>query len=756
MASYRSEDASSALVAALRDAHARDGGDVEVHEIEVGALDSNEARDLAMTLLGGDAPASRAQAAVIAEESRGSPFFIEELVRHATTGRSLEWSAVGPTLRLEDVLYARVSELPEDARRLLDIIAVAGKPLSRLAAASAADLEGEREITALAVLRTARLLRSLRTQDQYDVETYHDRIRETVVGRLDAASRAALHLRVAHALAARGNADPEALAVHFREGGELRKAAEFAALAAAKAVEALAFDRAAVLWRGALELPNIAPEIARDRRWKLGDALANAGRGAEAAEAYLAATEGASASDRLELRRRAADQLLRCGRIAEGLRAIEHVLAAVGMKLPTAPWLILLSLLFQGLLLRIRGLGFRSRDASELSATELMRIDILWSVRASLAVVRPILAKVFQRKHLLLALRAGEPTRIARGLAVETSSAFGGVPVRRRTETLLRATRALAERVADPYSLAWAVAADGITAYLEGRFSHAFEQCDRAAQQFRERCNGANWENASLVLLGSQAVFHVGAMAELSRRMPMHAQDARQRGDLYLLTNVRLGWMNSVWLAADDADRAERELAEAMTQWGSPEQQLQQYYELLARVQIDLYRGRGLEAHALIEARWRAMAQAHVFRIQTVRVFVHHLRARAALGAIAAGEVTGAAADALAASALRDARKIEREHLRWATPLAQLIDAAVQARRGDRARAIELLTSAADDFAACDMALWSATAKRTRGVLMGDEEGRVIVATADSVCRGQGVREPARFSTMLAPGFAAR
>ena len=119
----------------------------------------------------------------------------------------------------------------------------------------------------------------------------------------------------------------------------------------------------------------------------------------------------------------------------------------------------------------------------------------------------------------------------------------------------------------------------------------------------------------------------------------LREQDARDRGDLYLLTNVRIGWMNGIWLAADDTERAEREVDEAMAQWGSPEQQVQQYYEVLARVQIELYRDRGRAVLTLLEERWPAFARAHLLRIQIVRVGLFHHRARGAVAAIASGEV---------------------------------------------------------------------------------------------------------------------
>ncbi len=746
--SYRSEDASAAIIAELRGA--RDRGGAEVREIVVGPLELDEAEALAAAQLG-TGEALRAIARVIARESCGNPLFVDELVRHVGQGKD-----VGGTLRLDDVLFEQVTTLPDDAHRLLEIVAIAGQPLERKVAAAAAELEGEREVTALAVLRASRLVRSMHAANRYDVETYHDRIRETVVSRLDEAARKRLHLRVALALVAAGHADPEALFVHFGEAGEARRAAEFAAIAAAKAVDALAFERAAALWRGALALPGVSTENRRDLQWKLGDALANAGRGGEAADAYLAAASDASKGSALELRRRAAEQLMRSGRIGQGMRLIDDVLTAVGARLRTSSLLILVSLVFHGLRLRLRGLRFTVRDGTELTGKDLMRVDLLWSVGLTLGMVRPVLAKLYQRRHLLRALRIGDPTRVARGIALEaTSSGLGGVPARARTEQLLRAARELARQVDSPYCYAWVDSAEGIRGYLEGRFRASLEHCDRAVALFRDHCAGATYELASVDMFALQSLFQLGEMALLARRLPALTQEARVRGDLYLLTNIRIGLINAVWLAADDSARAEQELDEAMAAWGTPDQQLQQYYELIARVHIALYRGHGLAAYALINERWPAMRRAHLHRIQFVRLQVAHLRARAALAAVAAEEARGGEADELLASALRDAQRMLDERLPWSNGLARLIEAAVHSRREARARCLAGLSLAIEDLDVSDMALWAAAARRRRGEALGNVEGRALIDAADEKMQSEGVQVPTAYCSMLAPGFAA-
>src|SRR5262249_31153754 len=152
-----------------------------------------------------------------------------------------------------------------------------------------------------------------------------------------------IHLRLAAALEAQGDADPEALFAHFVAAGDTARALSFAEVAADRADSALAFGRAAALYEKAIELrrareraPDLAPDLPPPLA-KRAHALANAGRGAEAARVYLEACEGASAEEALDLRRRAAEQFLRSGHIDAGIAAVQEVLRAVDLSLPKTP-----------------------------------------------------------------------------------------------------------------------------------------------------------------------------------------------------------------------------------------------------------------------------------------------------------------------------------------------------------------------------------------------------------------------------------
>jgi serine/threonine protein kinase len=279
---YRSEDVqTSPFLRYFAELRSRGNWDLDSRELAVEPLSLPETEELARLLLGQEDPALQLHAGAISREAGGNPFFVCELVRHART-RQAAGPATAECLTLEEVIWDRARSLPEDVRRLLEVVAVAGQPLGQAEAAEAAGLAGA-ERSALAALRAARLIRAVGAAAQDDIETYHDRIRETIVNRLPVDVLREHHARLALTLERSSQTEPEVLAFHFLGAGESGRACAYYAVAAEQASGALAFDRAAKLYRLALELGNEpGPEERRLRR-KLGDALASAGGGAAAA-----------------------------------------------------------------------------------------------------------------------------------------------------------------------------------------------------------------------------------------------------------------------------------------------------------------------------------------------------------------------------------------------------------------------------------------------------------------------------------------
>ncbi|MBV8677410.1 MAG: protein kinase [Planctomycetaceae bacterium] len=751
IACYRVEDVeTSPFLSVLLKPKGLIDASLDRRELSVEALSPAESRDLALALLDRGDPGAATQAEAIARESGGNPFFIAELVRSLQAGAGAsERPASGAAITLDEVLWDRILRLPDEARRLLEVVAVSGRPVRQSEACQSAELAGD-ERAALALLRSARLVRGTGPAEGGAIETYHDRIRETVVAHLAPDLLQTLHHRLGLALEASGQADPEDLGTHFLAADEPEKAGEYFARAADQAAEALAFDRAVKLYRLALELRPRPGVEDRSLRRKLGDALANAGRGAEAAREYLTAAAGATVAEAFELRRRAAMQYLISGHIDEGLAALRSVLEAVGMTLPPTPRRALVSLLLRRALLRLRGLGFRPRDTSEVAPADLTRIDVCWSAIAGLSVVDTIRGADFQARCLILALRAGEPFRISRALAMEAAHAASvGGPNRRHTLRLLDLAQEMAERDALPYALGMVTGARGTADYLVGLWKSARRYCEQAEAIFRDRCTGVAWELDTVHAFGLWALSHLGETAELSRRWPLLLKEARERGDLYAVMNLSTYLMSIVRLAAGAPDEARDELRRTMAKWSQEGYHVQHNDALWGALMVELYRGDGLAAWDLLERSWPALSRSMLLRVQFIRISMWSLRGRSALAAAS----TAADPRPYLRQAGRDARRLERERLPYAEASAALIRAGLLAARGDLAGAATRLADAADRFDAADMRLCAQAARRRLGLLLGGDEGRDLVTRADAWMAGEKILDPVRMTAVYAPEF---
>ncbi len=251
---YRSED--SAISPILRQLLNREACDPAVNRVEIAVepLTQVDSERLVHVQLGAVRQALARLAPVIARESGGNPFFISELVGAVKSGTrdASEWLASG-RVALDDVLASRVQCLPDGARRLLEVISVSGRPLQRSVAYHAAGCDAE-AFSAVAMLRSCRLVRSSAPAEGDALEPYHDRVRQMVVSRLSPELLQIHHRRLALALRECNQADPEQLAAHYLAAGEREQAGNYSRIAADDAARVLAFERAAKLYRQALEL----------------------------------------------------------------------------------------------------------------------------------------------------------------------------------------------------------------------------------------------------------------------------------------------------------------------------------------------------------------------------------------------------------------------------------------------------------------------------------------------------------------------
>ncbi len=480
---FRSEEiAAKPFLQALLERAGRDNWS----SISLDSLTEDEAERLIDVLLPASSALTDHDRRRMTREGGGSPFVLEQLARYA--GVKTFNSGHAPTV--SEMFETRLGALSPDALRFLETLAICGRPMAPELICAACGIARERQ-SLVAMLRSSRFIRSSGSSER--IETYHDRIREALAARLLPEAVRRIHGLMVHTLVERQGDDCEALFEHYRGAGDLENAAIQAGLAAEKAGAALAFDRAVLFYRHALGL---APASAAVRAWRegLASALANAGRPTEAAEAYLRAAEGADRRERIELQRRGAEQWLIGGHIDRGLDLIRAGLAGTGMRMPRSPVAALLWLLYRRARLRWRGLRFVPRPVEDIGTETLFRIDTCWSATTGLLAVDMIGASDFSVRHLLMALDAGEPYRIARGLAMESATRSFYSTGRKTSERLGRLSKPLARSVGNPQAIALCILADAIIATTSGEWKKASTLSQEALAILRDQCVGVTWE----------------------------------------------------------------------------------------------------------------------------------------------------------------------------------------------------------------------------------------------------------------------
>jgi len=693
-------------------------------------LDPETARTLARELLrtsGG--PTGEEEAARLVHESAGHPLFLRELVRTARTATD-----DGAPATLEGVLSARIGELPPAAIRLLRVLAIAGAPVALRLVRRAAELDGPETARLMDELRAARLVHSGSDGGDDVVVIAHDRVRQAVMGALTSAGEAkAVHERLAEAFEDAG--DVLGAGEHWREAGAPERAAVHFATAARQAAAALAFDRAASHYNNALAMGVWTEEQRNELLISMADALSNAGRGPAAARHYLKAADHATGARALDLRRRAVEELLRAGNVDEGLIAAFTAVEAAGLAFAQTP---LRSLLWLRAVLRLRGLRFRRRAPDDIAAHDLARIDLCWSLSSGLGLTDHFQGAHFQARGLLLALRSGDLSRVARGIAAEAAYAAALGNHRRAARHLERAAR-LADQTGNPHAVGIVSLMKGLSSHLHGRFALGLGHLTTAEQIFRDRCVGTHWELAAVRQYSLECLYYLGELSRFESATTEGIKEAQDRGSLYAATTLRTGLTNAVWLLRDEPQRARHELDEAMKPWSSHGYHVQHWYELIARTQIDLYAGAAGEAWRRVLETWPALAGSGLLHLQHARIVALHLKARAAIASAATR--SGAERNELLAVARQCARRVWREGDGWNRALSAAAQAGIERVAGRRERADAWLHRALGSANTHGLALMAAATE----LACGDPRGATWM-------QERGVRDPTALTRLLLPG----
>jgi eukaryotic-like serine/threonine-protein kinase len=738
LCAYRAEDASeSPLLVALRNTHLPDAGVRAPVSVTLGNLTEVESHALARAAVTGMADAEEA-AALVVREGGGSPFFLRMFADYVRA----RGATAAANVKLADLLSTQIRALSPEAHQLLSVVATAGRPEQLRVAYAAAGLTSGGH-SALRALEAQRLVQATGVDDEDRVEVCHDRIRETAYRLLTDGQRTALHRGLGETLARYRPDGAEALLRHWREAGDRVRAGEYALKATKIAEDSLAFGRAAELLSEVIALLAPPADEARRIEERRARALVLAGRGVEAAEAFFRAIEGVPEAQAIELRMLATTQLLRSGCIAQAYAELERAQATLGLTFPKTTVRALGMLLWRRI--QIWFLGLRIRRRRSVTADALRTLDMLWAVASSLSAVDHLRGSVYQATNLLLALKSGEPYRMACALATECTVLAANNRDPARTQRVIDRGLELAGFSGDPHSLSAVKGTAGICRMLEGRFREAVRLTRESQEILRDRLNATlAWDNVTQVFFELQSTALLGNVGELVRRVPDVLRDAEERGDIYAATCCRTFRCSWAWLGQDAPHLAREQVAIAERQWSQAGYHLQHYYTTHALVDIGLYEGNVDALWERIQSEWSSAF--FVRQIQHARVELTCMRARVALTLAAQ---TGR--NVYLEQARADARALVREGAPWTLALGRLVEAGVLTFE-DRGRSASLLKEVEGQFEAVDMKLHAQAAAYRRGQLVGGSEGEAMKHKATSEMVTLGAQRPAGFVRILAPG----
>ncbi len=713
----------------------------DTRTIDVAGLSARDARVLARTLLRD--PDALANIEQTIADSGGHPLLLTEMCRYAAIHATKQRSAV---LNIDDVLRQRVDTLSKDERRLLNTICLAGAPITQGVAGRAAALNALELDACISRLRAEWFARTHGARATDCIEPYHDRVRAAVIGDIDPRVRTQHHRDLAVALESLGGSDAELLAIHWHGAGDGEKASHWAEQAGQQAAAAFAFDRAAKMYRMAIDVSEQSPGSLRNRAalWgQLAESLANGGRGKEAADAFLTAAQHSPLDAASEYQQRAAEVLLRSGHIDAGISAMQPFLRAHGIDMPKTTFRALASALARKLRLRLRrpSLGFRRRAESEVPRKLLAQMNLHRVVASGIFNVDRILGVYFHTRYLELALKAGEPYRVNCALGFEAVSIAAMYRDRKRSSQLLDRVMRYANETGNPYLEALYYNVHGSICCFFGEWRKSYEFCTKAQELLQNRCTDVSWEIDTAVFTRQWTLAFQGRLDAFSALVRSTAKQATDSGNLYLGVASRSGLPNIVWLMDDAPATARCETSEAIASWSQAGFHLQHMLDLYAQVHIDMYEGNSEKAVERLETLNPRIKKSGILRLQLNKILMLDLRARAFLGAGISGTTQSRY---FFRKAQKEARRLYKEDAPWGQALAFLIQAQLAALNNEPDWKTSI-QKAAESLDSLDMQLYAAAARCI------SSDNRATAATNAMAKLSGSVKQPLKFIGLFAP-----
>lgn len=604
---------------------------------------------------------------------------------------SLDWASV-------------VAERSSIEREVLSALACARGPLATTALCAALPRATGFRAAVRALQLAGLVVRSGSLQDdEGSLSLAHDALARLLLAQRSLRWNEARLLR---ALTKTG-ADPLAYArVLEARGHRSRARSEFERVSrmlsdAGRFVEARACARSAARWaedreeRSTLEEWTATLDAASGYASAAGDAYARAATLTEGSERQRA------------LRLRGAEQWLIAGRYSEGRSALDAVARACGGPLATV----------RGVIAKTIGERLHGRiDGGEDART---RLEAGLVFVAGVGMTDPIRALAVHRENVRLAESVGDAHATLAVLEMQTmfEGAVGASRARAARASVERAVelcRAVRANTRDDVTQRSLLAAEhrvrGVSAVQFGRFEEGVRELNRA-EEIQLPSDPWFWRRTVAEHFRLWGLYYCGRLSALADLAPARSWRAQRSGDRYAALDFRTQHAICAWLVADDAERASAQLDAAHGALADESGPLQTRDVVVAKVELELYRGQGRRAFDVLRSKLGASPLKDALIPEGMRVDALALRARAALAAMAEGDARAVvkASLAMALGALR----IERAP--WARALYEYFSGLSLLARGQSGGARGALERSVEALSAAGMRGYEACARDALG-----------------------------------------
>ncbi|HEY8376163.1 MAG TPA: hypothetical protein VIK91_06725, partial [Nannocystis sp.] len=400
---------------------------------------------------------------------------------------------------------------------------------------------------------------------------------------------------------------------------------------------------------------------------------------------------------------------------------------------------------------RMRGLDFTPRAAAEVPPLDLLRIDLCFVAAVAAVLADPGAAFDAQSRHLLLALRTGEPARVARAFALESFLlATGSDSARAQMAPMLESARSLARKYDAP---ALADLCDLVELLAETVAGDPGRALTRAIPLLRAGVRHAPelpGFHTLAQLCRLHALQRLGRYDQLRHQLPDLLAAARAGDDRTALVALE-ALATDVAAVYGDPDDARAHAAACAAAWPAfdgREFHLQHLQILGAEAHARLAARDPLGAWALVDAATPALARSSLGRLRPLRIRIAELTGRVALAALWAGPASASASRSLAAEAPRRAleQAVETlvrddDHAR-----AALLRGGLRQIAGDLSGAAAHFRAAREAFAAAGLLAHAAVAELRLARVIGGDDG-----PSRSALLALGVPRPDLLALLLAP-----